>query len=329
MRRLFTLVATLWALSLLAPLAVAQESTPGPSDSFEIAPGVTADNVVFVDGQENPSLYHLHFAPGVSYPVQASPSLELVLMESGTLTVRLDAPVTISQLNAMDGSGEAVAAGAEFTLGAGQYFVLAPGVSGEVRNDGEETATVSIAGMIPGGTAIPAAATPADEFVTPDPSACQIEPRSLDSVVALLGTPVAGPPATPGTDEGEPADAEIVAAVTALAQESVACFNAGNFLAQFAFYTDDALLALIPPGLTATDLTGFLGAPPEPLPVEARESVMVRDVMVLPDGQVTAHFVMRNPEGTFTTFVTLEQQEDGFVIVSDIDVDAELATPAA
>lgn len=329
MRRLFALVAALWALSLLVSPTLAQESTPGPPDSFELAPGVVADNMVFVDGQENPSLYHLHFAPGVSYPVQASPSLELVHMESGTMTVRLSAPVTVSQLNAMDGSGEAVAAGTEFTLGAGQYFVLAPGVSGEVRNDSDETATISIAGMIPGGTATPTAAALAGEFVTPDPSECRIEPRSLDSVVSLLGTPVADSPATPVMDAAEPADAEVVAAVTAIAQESVACFNAGNFLAQFAFYTDGALLGLIPPGLTAAGLAGFLGAPPEPLPVEERESVMVRDVMVLPGGQVTAYVVLRNLEGTFTTFVTLEQQGDGFVIVSDVDVDAEFATPAA
>ncbi|MBA2470499.1 MAG: hypothetical protein H0V37_13930 [Chloroflexia bacterium] len=310
---------------------VAQESTPGsgPPDSFELAPGVIASNMTFVEGQENPSLYRLSFEPGVSYPVQESPSLELVYMESGTMTVRLNATVTVASLNATVGSGESVAAGTGFTLGTGQYFVLAPGVSGEVRNDGEDTATVSIAGMTPGGTTVPAAATPTGEFVTPDPSACLIEPRSLDSVVALLGAPVTGSPATPAMETGSAADADVVATVTALAQESVACFNAGNFLAQFAFYTDDALVALIPPGLTADDLTGFLGAPPEPLPAEARESVMVRDVVILPDGQVTAYFVLRNLEGTFTTFVTLEEQGDGYVITSDIDVEAELATPAA
>jgi len=140
---------------------VAQEGTPGPPDSFELAPGVIASNMVFVEGQENPSLYRLSFAPGVSYPVQESPGLELVYMESGTMTVRLNAPVTVASLNATDGSGESVAADTEFTLSAGHFFVLAPGVSAEVRNDGEETATVSVAGLIPGGMTVPAAATPA------------------------------------------------------------------------------------------------------------------------------------------------------------------------
>ncbi len=171
--------------------------------------------------------------------------------------------------------------------------------------------------------------TPTEDFFTPNPSACQIEPRTLESVTALAGTPAPSSLATPSPLEGVPADAGVVAAVTALAQESVACFNAGNFLAQFAFYTDDALLALIPPGLTADDLAGFLGAPPEPLPAGSRESVMVRAVMVLPDGHVTAYVVLRNLEGTFTTFVTLQEQGDGYVITSDIDVEAQLATPAA
>ncbi len=108
---------------------VAQESTPGsgPPDSFELAPGVIASNMTFVEGQENPSLYRLSFEPGVSYPVQESPSLELVYMESGTLTVRLNATVTVASLNATDGSGESVVAGTGFTLSTGQYFVLAPG----------------------------------------------------------------------------------------------------------------------------------------------------------------------------------------------------------
>jgi hypothetical protein len=172
-------------------------------------------------------------------------------------------------------------------------------------------------------------ATPTAEFVMPDPADCQIEPRTLESVTALAGTPVAAPVATASLEGAEPASEEIVAAVTAVVQESVACFNAGNFLAQFAFHTDEALMAIIPPGLTAEDLAGFFGAPPEPLPEEARESVMVRDVMVLPDGQVSAQFVMRNLEGTFTTLVTLEDQGNRYVITSDVDVDSEPVTPAA
>lgn len=178
------------------------------------------------------------------------------------------------------------------------------------------------------GNSLAQEATPDDGFVTPDPAECLIEPRTLESVTALAGTP-AVMVEVPSLDGAVPADEDVVATVTAIAQESVACFNAGNFLAQFAFYSDEAILAIMPPGTTADDLAGFLGADPEPLPLEARESVLVKDVMVLPDGRVTALFVMRNLEGTFTTFITLEPQGDTYIITSDIDVESESATPAA
>jgi hypothetical protein len=51
--------------------------------------------------------------------------------------------------------------------------------------------------------------------------------------------------------------------------------------------------------------------------------------MVLPDGRVTALFVRRNPEGAFTTFVTLVPRGETYVITSDIDIESEAATPAA
>lgn len=160
MKRVVALIAVaLFGIFTLSGLA--QDATPGPPDSFEIAPGVTADSTVFVEGQQNPSLYRLHFQPGVSYPVQPGPNLEIAYMEAGSLTVRLDGPAIVGEVGATDVAGEAIAAGTEVTLATGQYLVLQPGVTGEVRNAGQETATVSVAGIAPGGTATPEAATPA------------------------------------------------------------------------------------------------------------------------------------------------------------------------
>lgn len=173
-------------------------------------------------------------------------------------------------------------------------------------------------------------ATPGDDFITPDPAECQIEPRTLESITSLAGTPAPVSPATPSFEDGVPADDEVVAAVNAIARESVACSNAGSYLAQFAFYTDEALLGIMPPGLTAEDIAAFIGGESEPLPEEGRFSVMVWDVMVLPDGRVTAYFVTFFPEeGAFTTFITFEKRGDGYVITSDINVEAEVATPAS
>lgn len=160
MKRSIGLIVVALFLVLAVPVA-AQDATPAaPPDSFEIAPGVTADSVVFVEGQENPSLYRLHFEAGLSYPIMPGPSLELVYVEAGSLTIQLDAPITLGELGDTSSAGESIEADTELTLTAGDYFVLQPGVSGETRNDGPDTATVSVAGIAAGGMATPAA-TPA------------------------------------------------------------------------------------------------------------------------------------------------------------------------
>jgi hypothetical protein len=141
-------------------LATAQDSTPTAPDSFELAPGVVADSFVFVEGREEPLLYTLHFDPDVVYAVEPGSNLELGYLEAGTLTMTLEAPVTIAQVGDTASAGEVIDAGTEVTLSVGQYFVLQPGVSGEIRNDGDEVATLSVAGVLLDGMATPGA-TPA------------------------------------------------------------------------------------------------------------------------------------------------------------------------
>jgi quercetin dioxygenase-like cupin family protein len=167
MRRIIAFLTLALALLLsvvaaanMVPGARAQDATPGPPESFEIAPGVSVDNVVFAEGQDEPASYRLHFEAGVTYPVEPSPALELVYVEAGTLTMQLDAPVTIGHLAATNVGGETIDAGMEVSVTAGEYFVIAPGTGGEVRNDGEDTAIVSVAGILPTGEATPADATP-------------------------------------------------------------------------------------------------------------------------------------------------------------------------
>jgi hypothetical protein len=138
----------------------AQEGTPAPS-GFEIAPGVTAEGLAFAAGQEVPSLYRLTFAPGVTYAVVPAPEISLVYVESGELALMLDAPVTITRAGMTDAPGENVAADTELTLAAGDYAVLPLLVGGEVRNDGQEPASVMVAAIAPSGMMPPGAATPA------------------------------------------------------------------------------------------------------------------------------------------------------------------------
>ena len=160
MRRWVSLIAAFGVMMIsLAAGVEAQDATPpmGPPESFELAPGVVADSMVFVEGQEAPSLYRLHFDAGVVYAVTPSTSLELAYMEAGSLTAIFDGAVTVGRVGETQTAGQVIDANTEFTLETGQFFVLQPGVGGEVRNTGDQTATLSIAGLTPAGVSMPEA----------------------------------------------------------------------------------------------------------------------------------------------------------------------------
>jgi hypothetical protein len=143
--------------------AGAQDASPPagpPPGGFEIAPGVMAEAIAFAEGREDPSVYRLTFDAGVTYMIQESPALEVAYVESGSLTLTLSVPVTIGQVAAPDMEGETVATNTEVVVEAGEYLVLPPMTTGEVRNDGTEPASVSIANVIPAPIASPEA-TPA------------------------------------------------------------------------------------------------------------------------------------------------------------------------
>ena len=94
---------------------------------------------------------------------EASPSLALVYVESGVLSVRINAPVTLARdqqrLAAARGTGS-VPAGTAFTADADDFFVSPPRVAVEARNDGAESLVLLMAVLDP-APAIAAPATPA------------------------------------------------------------------------------------------------------------------------------------------------------------------------
>lgn len=164
----FTIAVMLFGIVVAGGLmsgAGAQDASPPaggpPPGEFEIAPGVIADETVFAEGREDPTAYRLTFDAGVSYTIMESPALEIAYLESGTLTMTLSAPVMIGEIGAPDMEGIAVEADTEFMLETGQYIVLPPLTTGELRNDGDEPASVSVANLIPEGTMPSMEATPA------------------------------------------------------------------------------------------------------------------------------------------------------------------------
>jgi hypothetical protein len=110
--------------------------------------------------EDPPSLYRLRFAPGATLAFVDDPAISLVYVESGALSLQLDAAVSDARPEAANGDEEADTA---LTLAQGDYFVLPPLVAGEIRNEGQEPMSIVIAAITPG--VIPGAviATPVPE----------------------------------------------------------------------------------------------------------------------------------------------------------------------
>ena len=148
MRRLtvscsLVLVVLLGLVATIGRSTDAQEafSTPGP-DEFELAPGQIGRELA--SGRfENPPAgpTHMGLLRVTTDPGSVTrgggpddPTGVLILIESGTLTARIEAPVTITRTT----GPEEVPANTDFTLGPGESFVWEPFVVGELRNDGQE-----------------------------------------------------------------------------------------------------------------------------------------------------------------------------------------------
>src|SRR5215210_2280355 len=163
MRR-FGLVLSVIAVFLLGmvalrvqPVAIAQGATP--SSDMQEPEGVTFEPMVITSGLTLPSPADMLAArfrvePGAGFPLEASdPSGGMLIVESGTFTIRLDTPWAISRsgsLNAAIGtavatgtftpSDEQIASGEEATLSAGDAAYIPGSINGEIRNDGQEPA---------------------------------------------------------------------------------------------------------------------------------------------------------------------------------------------
>jgi quercetin dioxygenase-like cupin family protein len=90
------------------------------------------------------------FDPGAGFPLEASdPEGAFVVVESGALTVRVEEVTWTIARGA--GSSEEVALGEEATLAAGDSAYVPGGVSGEVRNNGQEHAEALVFLVSPSG----------------------------------------------------------------------------------------------------------------------------------------------------------------------------------
>ena len=157
------------------PGAIAQEATPA---GVEIG-DVTFEPVALATGLALPSPGDLFVAraalePGGVVPIAATdPAVGILLVESGTLTVQVEAPMTVTRgaglgeaMATAQATGEfsavleAVPAGQAVTLAAGDAASIPANVAGEIRNEGQEPA-VRLAILVFPPQALMGAATPA------------------------------------------------------------------------------------------------------------------------------------------------------------------------
>jgi quercetin dioxygenase-like cupin family protein len=184
MRRFGVLVSVIavMLLGMLAlhaqPVATAQEASPAAGGMEP--EGVTFEPIALSSGLALPSpadmiAAHFRIQPGAALPLEASdPSGGMLIVESGTFTVRVDTPWAISRSGSFassiataEASGtftsqdEQIASGDEATMGAGDAAYIPGSVSGEIRNDGSEEAVALVVlvgpseGMMGGATPTP------------------------------------------------------------------------------------------------------------------------------------------------------------------------------
>lgn len=177
--------------------------------------------------------------------------------------------------------------------------------------------------------------------------ACTVEPRPTDELLALWfgpeGTPLAAPPvASPvagevALPEGEAADAETVAAVTATLQELNACFEANQFARAFALMTDNVVRQFGPTSGEPLEQVRALLEAQEAQPVATPEpdggqTVVppLRDVRVLDDGRVGGILEEEGP----LVFLIFERQDGRWLIADFLEIrsadgTSAVGTPAA
>ena len=164
MRRFAVLMSTVvvMLLGMLAlraqPVVIAQDATP--SSEMQEPEGVTFEPIAITSGLTLPSPADMIAArfsvdPGAALPLEASdPTGGMLIVESGSFTVRLDTSWAISRSGSFSAaiataeatgtftpSDEPIASGEEATLSAGDAAYIPGSISGEIRNDGSEPAT--------------------------------------------------------------------------------------------------------------------------------------------------------------------------------------------
>lgn len=153
-------------LALAGGAMTAQERTP-PAEpgEFALPEGITREPLALDVTETLPAapaameMLRFTFAPGAVMQLPAeSPSTALVYVEAGTLTARVDAPVTVTRAT-VGGARVTIAVGTEYIAETGDFFIGPAYVGVEARNDGTEPLALLMAVIQP-AAGMAEAATP-------------------------------------------------------------------------------------------------------------------------------------------------------------------------
>jgi len=165
--------------------------------------------------------------------------------------------------------------------------------------------------------------------MTPPASACMVEPRTAEELVALFAIPTDPIPAstTATIALGKPADAAASQKVTELIFQAIACLNAGDFGRFFALLTDHAIVTIFPwvADELATEESATQVMAPDPVPARYMQTILgIGSISLLPDGSYSAALVVLDPnagEQPTALILNVVENDEVWRIDSAIDFD--------
>ena len=172
---------------------------------------------------------------------------------------------------------------------------------------------------------------------------CTVEPYDLTTVlVPTDGTPVAAPTSVANSIEppsGEPADDEVVEAVTETVELFFGCVNQGYFFRVLYLFTPEYLQRFVDEEIgplseeDIQQLAALAAAeqPSDPRPADEQLVIVsIDDVEVLEDGRVVATVIgddRSQPEGPSPVYFLFEEHDGRYLIDDVIDPQPNGATP--
>ena len=151
-------LGAIFALLFGASMVTAQDSTP-PARPGDFDERVSVEFIGFGETGALPpgpayiQLFRIIIEPGGNVELPEYPSTALASIESGTVALTVDAPITVVKVPDDGEFGlddqEVFPAGEEFTLEEDDSALFPPNVQGNARNDGNVDVSILVANVFP------------------------------------------------------------------------------------------------------------------------------------------------------------------------------------